>query len=540
MSYYRNIREYLEALERRELLYRVTLPINKDTELMPLVRWQFRGLEEKQRRGWLFERVVDAKGREYPGRKVAIGILGASTAVYAAAMDCTVDEIWDKYASGIRNPITPAIVASGPVKERVHGYSELAEEGRGLEEFPIPISTPGFDAAPYFTAACWITKDPDTGIRNMGVYRAMLKGPTRTGLLAHPGQHIGIHVRRAKEKGWNKLPAALVVGGPPVIAIAANAKLAYGVDELAVAGGIAGYSIPLVRCESVDLEVPAEAEIVVEGYIDLEYLEPEGPFGEYTGYMAQQVMNHVFEVTCITHRKDPIYHGFISQFPPSESSKLRQLSFESTYYKFLKYDANIPGIKRVAFHQMGGSVQFVVISLKKDNPAQAWQALNAAAAFESWVGKFIIAVDEDVDPADPEAVIWALSFACMPHRDLRITMGKMSNLDPAAVPPGEPYREMRFPPPSGTSAVLIDATRKTGYPPLSLPRREFMERARELWEQLGLPALKPRSPWYGYELGYWPEELRQAALGAVSGDYRQYTSTLPERRMRFEAKEGVT
>jgi 4-hydroxy-3-polyprenylbenzoate decarboxylase len=527
MAYYRDLREYLKALESNNKLVRIKREINKDTELHPLVRWQFRGLPESERKGFFFENVRDAKGKEYK-IPVAVAIHAASREVYALGMKCATAEIPETWTKAQLNPIEPQVVETGPVQEEVHMGDKVLEHG-GLEEFPIPISTPGFDNAPYLTAANWVSKDPDNGIRNIGNYRAMVKSGTRLGILARGTQHFRRHWEKCRKLG-RPLQAAIVLGPTPNVGLCATAKMPFGTDEYAVAGGIAGEPVPLVRCKTVDLEVPATAEIVIEGELPTDYIEQEGAFGEFTGYMGMPGPNPFLEITCITHRKDPIYNAFLSQFPPSESSKLRQVGTEAAFYKFLRHDCNIPGIIDVAFHESCGSAPYIVIRLKKAYPSEAWQALNGATAFAPNVGKFIIVVDEDIDPWDAESVNWALSFRVQPHRDMRITQGKESALDPSSAPLTE--AERRYPPPHGCSSLLIDATMKWPYPPVSLPKQEFMERARKIWEEEGLPALSPKVPWYGYSLGHWSEEYEEEANLALNGEHYRTGEKFAKRRIK--------
>ncbi len=155
MAYYQDLREQLKALDEAGLLVRIDEPINKDTELMPLVRWQFRGLPEEQRRAFLFTHVTDVKGRKYD-IPVAVGCLASSRQVYAVGLQCRPEEIVERWAKAEASPIPPAIVESGPVHGEVHIGSSLTQKG-GMGEFPIPISTPGFDCAPYTTASHWFT-----------------------------------------------------------------------------------------------------------------------------------------------------------------------------------------------------------------------------------------------------------------------------------------------------------------------------------------------------------------------------------------------
>lgn len=524
---YRSLAEYIAVLEESDKLVRIKELVNKDTELMPLVRWQFRGLDESQRKAFLFEQVTDSKGRRYQ-IPVLVGALAASREIYALGMGCRPEEIRQRWEAAIANPVLPVEVSSGPVQEVIHEQQELA--ALGLEEFPFPISTPGLDNAPYTSDSHWVTRDLETGGLNVGNYRGQIKSRTRTGINPSPTQHISIHWKQCQERGI-PLPAALVIGVPPQVAYASVSKLPYGVSEYAVAGGIAGEPVELVQCKTVDLLVPAQAEIVIEGYINTDFLEPEGPHGEYTGYIGMKRPNVFFEATCITHRANPILATIISQFPPSESSKIRQIGTEGVYYKFLKHDCNIPGIIDVAFHEASGSSHYCVIKIKKRNPAQPWQALNAAASFGPMIGKVFVAVDDDIDPWDPDSVNWAVSFRMQPQYDLRVFQGKSGGIDPSAAPPGTSRDEADYPGRTGTSAVLIDATRKWDYPPVSLPLKPYMERARELWEQLGLEPLQPKQPWYGYFLGSWSEEDAEEAALAVEGKYLLTGEKISQQRV---------
>ncbi len=516
MAYYRDLREQLEALDRAGLLVRIDELINKDTELMPLVRWQFRGLPEEERRAFLFTNVTDVKGRKYD-IPVAVGCLAASRAIYALGLQCKPEEIVERWTKAEANPIPPVIVERGPVHEEIHVNSSLTEKG-GLGEFPIPISTPGFDCAPYTTASHWFTKDPETGKINIGNYRGQVKSPTRTGVYIHSSNHGGYHWKKCKERGIS-LQAALVIGAPPAVAYTAPARVPFTVSELDVAGGLAGGAIEVVRCKTIDMLVPACAEIVIEGEISTEYVEPEAAFGESTGHIGEKMLNPYFEIKCITHRKDPIFAAIVSQFPPSESSVMRQLSAEGNYLRFLKNECNIPGILEVAFHSIAVR-QICVIRMKKTNQAHVWQALHSMVGFHPATGKIVIVVDEDINPRNLDSLFWALAFRMQPHRDMLVIRNRTPSMDPSAAPPGKEL-EVSMHEIAGCSALLIDATRKWDYPPVSLPKREFMERARQLWERLELPKLRPQDPWFGYHLGSWSDEDEEEAQLALKGEHYQ-------------------
>jgi UbiD family decarboxylase len=526
MGYFKDIREHLQALEQNNKLIRVKREINKDTELMPLVRWQFRGLPEEERKAFLFENVVDVKGKKYDG-PVLVGSHAASSEVFAIGMNCRVNEIVEKWARAELHPISPKLIGDGPIFEEIHRGPGLLEHG-GLEEFPTPISTPGFDNAPYICSACWVSKDPETGIRNVGTYRAMIKGKARTGCLAPPGQDLRTHWEKCRKQGKN-LQAAIVLGAVPAIGFTSTTKLPYGVDEYAVSGGIAGEPIELVRCKTVDLEVPATSEIVIEGEIPIDVIERDGPFGEFSGYMGTPAKALVFNVTCIMHRRQPIYNAFMSQFRPSEGSKIQVFGVEGTLLKFLRHDCNLP-VLDVASHENCGSRQYIVIKMKKTHPSQVWQALHGVVARFAQEGKIIIAVDEDINPRDPESINWAMCWRIQPDRDIRVVHGRIAPLDYSVQGPGESGHH--YPGVTGASALLIDATMKWSYPPHSLPKKEFMEKARKIWEELGLPALNPKEPWYGSNLGYWTDELEDEANLALKGEHYQTADKLAKQKMK--------
>jgi 4-hydroxy-3-polyprenylbenzoate decarboxylase len=527
MAYYRDLREYIGVLDKNGKLVKIKREINKDTELQPLVRWQFRGLPEKERKAFLFGKTIDVTGKEYD-TPVLIAAHAPSREVYALAMMCQPDEIMERWEQAQLHPIEPRIVNSGPAQEEIHLGDSLLEHG-GLEEFPIPISTPGFDNAPYFSAGNWVSRDPDTGIYNVGNYRGMVKGELKVGCSCLLPQHLRMHREKYKEKGIPTMPAAVVIGPTPNIGLVAITRFPYDVSEYDIAGGIAGEPVELVKCQTVDLLVPATAEIVIEGEISTSYLEREGPFGEYTGYIGRGRPTLFLDITCITHRKQPIWNAFISQFPPSESSLLTRLGYESAFYKFLKYDLSLPNLADVGFHEESGGRQFCVISLKQPTQPEAWKALNGAVALMPSYGKVIIAVDDDIDPRDADSVIWALCYRMQPDRDIRTTPGKVIALDPSIAFSEEIRSKSERP---AGSAVMVNATRKWDYPPVSLPKREFMERAKQIWDEEGLPPLTPKIPWHGYSLGYWTEEDEEEAELALKGQHYMTGDKLAKNRTK--------
>ena len=533
MAYYKDLREHIKALEQNGKLVRISQPINKDTQLHPLVRLQFRGLPEEERKAWLFDNVYDAKGKKY-SIPVLVGALGASPQVYAIGMMCPVNEIGKRWAQAQAHPIKPVMVSKGPVQDVVFTGKNLLAQG-GLGEFPIPVSTPGWDVSPYVTSPYWVTKDPESGIRNVGTYRAQIKSPTRTGIYA--AKHfrgIAFHWRKAKKLG-KPLEAAMIIGGPPNVGYTSVSQLPTDVDEYAVAGGIAGEPVELVKCQTVDLEVPAQAEIVIEGEVSTEEVEPEAPFGEATGYVGQREIAFYFMVKCITHRRDPIWQAFISQFPPSESSVIRQIACASVIPPRL-HAINVPALRQAAVHFSNGSDRYVVLQMAKTSREEVWRALEAMPQQFPAFSKIIIAVDEDIDPWNANLVNWAITYRCQPHRDVRIVMSHAPDAQDYSVgPPSEElppaYRLAPEQMPE-SSCLLIDATLRWAHPPVALPRKPYMEEALKLWQEFGLPSLKLQEPWYGYNLGNWTEEEEEQADLAVRGEYYQTGEVLAKRRRK--------
>jgi UbiD family decarboxylase len=519
---YADLHEHLKALDAAGLLVRVDRPINKDTEMHPLVRWQFRGgIAEKDRKAFLFTNVIDSKNRKYD-IPVVVGALAASREIYRIGMGCPLESINEVWTRAIARPIAPRVVAQAPCHDIVIQGAELDRAGRALDAIPLPISTPGWDIAPYTTLSQYITRDPETGVQNMGIYRGQLKAPRRLGmnpsLELRPG--IYVHWQKARARG-EKLAAAVVLGAPPCVAFSSAQKVPEALDELHVAGGLAGAPINVVKAKTVDLLVPAEAEIVVEGYIDTEYLEPEAPFGESHGHVNLQEYNAFMEVSCITRRRDAVLTSIISQVTPSESSLIKRVALEPLFLQHLRQGLGIQGVKRVSMHEpLTNLRKVIVLIMERDTPrTEIWRALYGAAAWNRAAGKYVIAVNEDIDPDNADALLWAMSYRANPALDLQMLQHR---------DPGHGPRSKRN---NGEDAsVLIDATMKENFPPISLPRREYMERARQIWEELGLPRLRPEAPWYGYSLGEWPQDLEQAAALAVKGDYFETGKRLAERR----------
>lgn len=510
---YPDLHDHIARLEREGLLIRVKEPVDKDQEMHPLVRWQFRGgIKEKERRAFLFEQPIDARGKRYD-IPVAIGVLAANRRIYGVGLGSDPSKVNDLWANAKTNPVAPVEIPSefAPVHEMVFMGKDLKVPGKGLDGIPVPISTPGWDNAPYVSAAHFISKDPESGIQNIGTYRAMIKAPDRVG--CNPsielGQGIYIHWEKYRSRN-EKMPAALCIGGIPAICYVAAQKLAYDTDELAVAGGLVQAPIRIVKAKTVPLVVPADSEIIVEGFISTEWLEPEAPFGESHGHVNPKEFNPFMEVTCITRRRNAILCSIISQVTPSESSVMKKMAYEPLYLDHLRNGIGVKSVIRVVLHEPLTAMQkLTILQMRKPTPAEVWRAMMGAVVFRPSMSKIVIAVDEDIDPENLDAVFWALGYRSQPHKDVQILRGTDIGHAPRHDARGS----------ADDSCLLWDATLKTKFPPISLPKKEYMERARQLWEKLGLPNLEPESPWYGYSLGDWNTELDEEARLAVSGHY---------------------
>jgi len=522
---YPDLHDHIRALDGAGLLIRVDRPINKDTEMHPLVRWQFRGgIAERDRKAFLFTNVVDAKGRKYD-IPVLVGGLAANKEIYRIGIGCPFEEIDERWMRAINSPIAPRVVAEAPCQEIVITGKALDKPGNGLDGLPLPISTPGWDIAPYATLSQYITRDPDTGVQNMGNYRGQVKTRRRLGMNPSLELRPGIynHWEKLRARGFKKLPCAVVLGAPPCVTFASVQKIPERLDELHVAGALVGAPINVVKAKTVDLLVPAEAEIVIEGFIDTEYLEPEAPFGESHGHVNLQEFNAFMDVTAITRRRDAVLTSIISQVTPSESSLIKRIGMEPLFLSYLQNTLGIKGIRRVAMHEPLTNIRKVIALIcERDMPTtEIWRALYGAAVLHRAAGKYVIALNDDIDPENADAILWAMSYRANPSLDFHILPHRDQGHGPRSKRNG-----------GQDASVLIDATLKEDFPPISLPKREFMERAKVIWEELGLPQLKPEAPWFGYSLGEWPAHMDAAAQRAVRGEYLETGAQLEKRRRK--------
>jgi 4-hydroxy-3-polyprenylbenzoate decarboxylase len=505
--------EHLAILVERGLVRTIDRAIDKDSELHPLARWQFQGgMADADRRAFVFTKVTGAKGEHYD-MPVVVGALAASPEIYAAGLGVPVEEIGRRWVEAVAHPIAPVQMTEGvaPCQEVVETGASLTEPGGGLARLPVPVSTPGYDAAPYLTATLCVTRDPDSGIQNMGTYRAGLKANDRLGVrmatrLSGAGGYL--HWQKYKARG-EPMPIAIVVGAAPAVIFTGPQKLAVDLDELGVAGGLMGKPVRTVRCKTVDLEVPADAEIVIEGLIDTDLLEPEGPFGESHGHVALEDFNMSMRVTAITRRRDAVFVSIVSQVTPSESSVLKKVAYEPMFLEHLQKVLGIRGARRVTMHEPLTNLRKVIfVQFARGVPrTEVWRALHGAAGLQAQCGKLVIGVSEDIDPENADAIFWSMAYRSNFNDDVLVMDNRAGGHGP---------KSGRVPT-EGT--LLIDATLKHDMPPLALPAEEYMARAKVIWEELDMPRITPQSPWHGYPLGDWAPEWAAWAKAAVAGDW---------------------
>jgi len=359
-----------------------------------------------------------------------------------------------------------------------------------LEALPIAKHWP-LDGGRYAgTADAVITRDPDSGYLNIGTYRMMLQGKNQVGLYLSPGKDARLHITRAWQKG-EAIQVAACWGIDPLFMVIGSQTFAKNVSEYEYAGGIKGQPIPVVRGTTTDLLIPANAEFVIEGIIRPNSVKTEGPFGEFPGYYGRPEAGcPLVEVTAVHYRNKPILtNALMADYPSNEQSGFFSIIRSARIWD--DFDKlGIPGIQGVYCHPAAaGGFGMTVISLEQRYAGHAAQALALAAQVPggAYYTKWIIAVDEDVDPTDINQVIWAMSSRCNPIEDIDILRNTWSTwLDPTQNPPEErPYG----------SKALINACKEHRYLPVfskrTALRKEIYDQVAGKWNKLGLPGEAP-------------------------------------------------
>lgn len=475
-----DLRSFLGHLEHTGRLRRVSKPVEKDWEIACLSRWAMESTPEKDSYALLFENV---NNQPVP---VAVNLF-PSPAIYGTALGVESEELLDAWARALDQPHKPVEVRDGPVFEVV-----LTDSRASLLNLPAPVWTPGRDGGPYLSAASVITKDPETGVQNMGIYRMQIHDENHAGLsFGSKMQHGAIHYSKYCKRR-EPMPVAAVVGAPPVISFAAAAKTGYGVDEMEIAGGLAGSALQVVRGKTVDLLIPAHAECVIEGFVRPDVQREEGPFGEVLGYLNQSAPAAVVEITAICQRAAPIHHGYVQQLPPSDGHLVMEMGFLGPLWYYLNRKLGLEGVRNLAIAPGSASLAIVVAQIAKAHVSQSALIGRALAKFNLGQ-KFIYLVDEDIDIRDQETLNWALSTRVDPERDIEFIKDFPTfQHDPSTLSRAAKDGKQLGAPPYPSSVAIINATVKCAVPEISLPGRSAMFRALGNWSETGLPPIAPR------------------------------------------------
>jgi 2,5-furandicarboxylate decarboxylase 1 len=453
----KDLRSHLRLVEQQapELFVRVKQQVSPQWELSAV---QKRLEADGKLPILVFDRVA---GHSMP----VVTNLFASKRHLALALGTCPEDVVAKFTEAIKRRIPPREVSGGPVKDVV-----LTGDKANLTVLPL-VTHCEKDAGPYISSGVTIMRDPSTGALNAGIYRNRYLSPARLTMNLAPLSH-GAEIARQAEKQGTSVEAAIVIGHHPAMAMASQQRAELGEFELETMGGLLGEPVDVVRCETVDIPVPAGAEIVIEGRIRSDLWEDDGPFGDYWLYYAPPKPARVFEVSAITHRRDAIFHDVFNVGP--EHIALFSLGMEGVVFAQLKQ--LVPQLRAINVPVCGAG-NLVYVSIRKDMEGQG---INAAlAALGAYRFKCAIVVDEDVDIYDDGKVLWAVMTRTQADRSFFMVPGSyISRVDPTGYPPWQ----MGDRGPRLLSTRLgVDATR-----PLDPAFPEVAEPPRELWTRLDL------------------------------------------------------
>ena len=431
---FKDLREYLKVLEERDDLLRVRKPVDLHLEVGKILAKFY----SQQGPAVIFENPI---GSDFP----LLGALYSNRRKTLLAFECDEEHILDKVLAGMEKSVPPVL------KERGECQEHVIMERMNLSRFPIPFYTPK-DGGKYLTAGITVSKDPETGVPDIGHYRYQVIGSDRLSFLAQPFHRFGKNLTKTKKLG-KSFEAALVFGTDPVLAYACQCQVPDSTNDWSLAGGLRGEPVELVKCKTIDLEVPATAEVVFELNVNYQEEFMEGPMGEYTGYYTPASPKPTARITAITHRDGPLFPGLLAGKPVNEVHILKQIPFEVSFYGSMKQQ--FPSVKRVAIPPCGGVSFYVVIAIEQRYAGEAKQVLLAALS-HNIRPKWVVVVDDDINVQDLNDVNWALSFHVRPKEDIIIIDNVPAGpLDPVVPESGAFGKRL-------LSAVGIDATRPLG------------------------------------------------------------------------------
>lgn len=367
----------------------------------------------------------------------------------------------------------PKNVSSGPCQE------VILRDNFSLHQLPVLTTWPQ-DGGPYITLPMVFSKNPRNGKRNCGMYRMQVYDERTTGMHWQKHKQGADHFRQLQIAGQHrKMEVAVAIGADPATMYSAILPLPPDIDEMMVAGFLRNKPVEMVKCQTVDLEVPAQAEYILEGYVNLDELRREGPFGDHTGFYSLEDDYPVFHVTCLTHRKNPIYATTIVGPPPMEDYFMGK-AIERIFMPMLRM--TIPEIHDMCMPAEGVFHNLMLVSIKKSYPMQARKVMHAIWGLgQAMFTKCIVVVDDDVDVRNVSEVAWKALNNIDPQRDIEFVLGPIDSLDHAS----------RMP--NWGSKMGIDATRKgpeegftRRWPDVMKMSPEVKTRVDALWKQAGL------------------------------------------------------
>lgn len=482
-----DLREWLERVDDLGELIRVKEPVDVIEEMSAI---SYLVAKQTPSPAVLFE---SAHGHENSaiGARLLWNILGPSLRRIALTLEEPPDTPTVELIHRVKDKLKQRMPPREVSKSQAPCYeNSLTGAAIDLNQLPIPKHWP-LDGGRYAgTADCVITRDPDSGYLNVGTYRMMLQGKNQVGLYLSPGKDARLHITRAWQKG-EPIQVAAAWGIDPLFMVIGSQTFAKNVSEYEFAGGIKGQPIPVVRGKTTDLLLPANAELVIEGIIRPNSVKTEGPFGEFPGYYGRPEAGcPLVEVTALHYRSKPIItNALMADYPSNEQSGFFSIIRSARIWD--DFDKlGIPGIQGVYCHPAAaGGFGMTAISLEQRYAGHAAQALALAAQVPggAYYTKWIIAVDDDVDPTDINQVIWAMSSRCNPIEDIDLLRNTWSTwLDPTQNPPEErPYG----------SKALINACKEHRYLPVfskrTTLRKEIYDQVAGRWRKLGLPGEVP-------------------------------------------------
>jgi 4-hydroxy-3-polyprenylbenzoate decarboxylase len=477
---YQDIAEFIADLERRKDLARIAEPVSPDLEIAAVI-----------------DRVCKSPGGgpallfEQPtgyGMPVAANLFGSMARMCLAlgveSLDDVAREIEElttpPQPKGFMDalklmPLASRLTDLMPKTVRDAPCQDVVKMDGGLDELPVLRTWPE-DGGPFVTLPLVITRDPESGVRNIGTYRMQVYDRRTTGM--HWQRHKGgAQHHRVAERLGRRLEVAVALGADPILHYAATAPMPEGLDELLLAGVIGKRRVELVKCRTVDLEVPANAHIVLEGYVEPGERRREGPFGDHTGLYSLADDYPVFHLQCLTMRKSPVYVTTVVGIPPMEDYYLG-LASERIFLPLIR--KTLPEIVDMHFPAAGIFHNMVLVSIDKRYPGHARKIMNAFWGLgQLMFSKCIVVVDKDVNVQDEHEVAWIAGTHVDPSRDVVITTGPVDDLDDAAIQP------------AFGGKMGIDATRKW---PSEGVTREFpkrlttseaaAKRAADIWETI--------------------------------------------------------